>query len=533
MALYPPAFAELYVVSDIHMGGHIDGDQSFQIFNRGPRLAALVRHIAQIRPNEDVALVLNGDIFDSLAERDLNGYAALSAGSAETMLRRICTDPSFSDVWLALSKFVGTPRRYLIFVVGNHDIELALPVVENWIRERLGAGNSEAQARMGFATHGGGFACRVGKAQVFCTHGNEVDDWNVVNHTKLGELGNAINAGRVVDGSRWEPNSGTRLVVDVMNFVKETYPFVDLLKPETAAIASVLFAIDQDTFKRLDIESAYPILKDKIKGGFVVSNLLYAQPNASANASPSAAADEAMDQLLGANLRAAVRAGQTRSNLSSEDYLLKRANPALRTRADTAAGVARTDATRTLGIREVAATAWELLVSRLGAVSKQEACRSALMDWLSDDDTFDVNSPTGDGGLYDHMQDRIGGSIDFVITGHTHLPRALPLRRGHGYFYNSGTWIRSLRLTPQSLGKDAFETRVWPVLTANSMTALDKARIPGPGGTEVCLVLDHTNAVRISSQNAGVVGDLLRVEDGPENSVKLPSEENTKSFKIG
>ena len=31
MALYPPAFAELYVVSDIHMGGHIDGDQSFRV----------------------------------------------------------------------------------------------------------------------------------------------------------------------------------------------------------------------------------------------------------------------------------------------------------------------------------------------------------------------------------------------------------------------------------------------------------------------------------------------------------------------
>ena len=527
MALYPPAFAELYVVSDLHMGGHIEANQSFQIFNRGPRLAALIRHIAQIRPNEDVALLLNGDIFDSLAERDLHGYAALSAGSAESMLGRICSDVSFADVWIALSEFVQLPNRYLIVVTGNHDIELALPVVENWLRERLAKGNAQAQARMAFATHGGGFACRVGDAEVFCTHGNEVDDWNVVDHSKLGELANAINAGRVVDRSRWEPNSGTRLVVDVMNYVKATYPFVDLLKPETAAIASVLLAIDRETFKRIDLERAFPILKDKIKNGLVVKNLLSNQATDLTSALPSATADEAVEQLLGPSLREAVRERGGQVNRSSEDDLLRGASPTLVDRRETAPGLQAGTAPETLG-------AWDLFAGRIGLVPKVEGLRRALKDWLSDDTTFDVAATTGDGGVYERMQDRVGGSVDFVITGHTHLPRALKLRRGSGYYYNSGTWIRTLRLTSEALEPQAFEKRVWPVLNAQRMSALDEATIPGKDGKDRNLVLDQTNAVRISSQNAAVIGDLLRVTDGPTpKSVKLDLEEHTQSFKVG
>jgi hypothetical protein len=368
---------------------------------------------------------------------------------------------------------------------------------------------------------------------VFCTHGNEVDDWNVVDHGKLGELANAINAGRAVDRSRWEPNSGTRLVVDVMNYVKTSYPFVDLLKPETAALASVLLAIDRDTFKRIDIERAFPVLKDKIKGGLVVRNLLSAEATTLNSASPRATADEAVEQLLGPSLREAVRGHSGRLNRNSEDELLRRASSTLGARPEGpgATGAAAVD---TLGAREVVGTAWELFASRIGAVPTVEAARRALEDWLFDDKTFDVNAATDDGGVYERMQDRVGGSVDFVITGHTHLPRALPLRRGSGYYYNSGTWIRTLRLTPQALEPKAFKERVWPVLIAKRMSALDEAMIPGKGGKDERLVWDRTNAVRISSQKAAVVGDLLRVVDGRSpGTVKLDLEEHTQSFKVG
>ena len=38
MPTYLPVFAELYAVSDLHMGGQKTPDTNFQIFNRGERL---------------------------------------------------------------------------------------------------------------------------------------------------------------------------------------------------------------------------------------------------------------------------------------------------------------------------------------------------------------------------------------------------------------------------------------------------------------------------------------------------------------
>src|SRR5215467_6321369 len=115
---YPQRFDELYVVSDIHMGGK----PGAQIFNRGPRLAAFIDQVAAERQGGDVALVLNGDIVDSLAEPDITGYVALDGDAAVSMMERIATDPAFAPVWDALAAFVKRDRRHLVLIVGNHDI---------------------------------------------------------------------------------------------------------------------------------------------------------------------------------------------------------------------------------------------------------------------------------------------------------------------------------------------------------------------------------------------------------------------------
>ncbi len=43
MMPYPPVFDELYVISDLHMGGTKEGTRNFRIFNRGDRLARFIR----------------------------------------------------------------------------------------------------------------------------------------------------------------------------------------------------------------------------------------------------------------------------------------------------------------------------------------------------------------------------------------------------------------------------------------------------------------------------------------------------------
>ena len=52
---YPPDYSELYVVSDIHLGGRRDAQDNFQIFNRGERLGNLIRHITEFYREIDQA----------------------------------------------------------------------------------------------------------------------------------------------------------------------------------------------------------------------------------------------------------------------------------------------------------------------------------------------------------------------------------------------------------------------------------------------------------------------------------------------
>ena len=86
MISYPPAFDELWVVSDLHMGGRRDADQNLQAFNQGPRLAKLIAHAAEQSPAGNVALVLNGDVFDSLAEDGNADGIMLDAAAASRMM---------------------------------------------------------------------------------------------------------------------------------------------------------------------------------------------------------------------------------------------------------------------------------------------------------------------------------------------------------------------------------------------------------------------------------------------------------------
>jgi hypothetical protein len=161
-----PQYDELYIVSDIHMGGR----PGFQILKEGKRVANFIRWVGQQRPDGRVALVLNGDVIDSLAE-DIRGYIA--ADEAVTMVTRIFKDQAFAPVWGALKDFVGLAGRSLVMVIGNHDIELALPAVQRTLEERLAGDEAAPRGRIFFSTAGAGYSCTVGTARVFCTHGNE------------------------------------------------------------------------------------------------------------------------------------------------------------------------------------------------------------------------------------------------------------------------------------------------------------------------------------------------------------------------
>jgi UDP-2,3-diacylglucosamine pyrophosphatase LpxH len=473
-------YDELYVVSDIHMGGR----PGFQILKESKRLANFIRSLGQQRPDGAVALILNGDIIDSLAE-DVGGYIA--ADDAVTMMTRIFNDQTFVPVWEALKDFVSRPNRSLIIVIGNHDIEVALPSVQKAIEMRLAGVDPACRGRITFSTTGSGYTCVVGDARVFCTHGNEDDSWNVVDYEALFLLARNQNAGIPFDPNRWEPNAGTLFVKDIMNEVKKKYAWIDLLKPETKAAIGVLLVLDPGQVGK--VTRGIPILWEKLRGTLKQHGLLSAD-EASVTDSEQVQ-NIAVSEILGPNLLSGLKAARPTSGRTAESMLLD----AERNFDKPGARSLRPD--ETLGGGQLV---WDWLTG----VEKPEALRRALQDWLKGDKTFDIKDQDE---TFASVTAKVGPSVDFIVTGHSHLERVIPLDARRCYF-NCGTWIRLLRIPDATLDQpDAFK-HIYDVLMKGSMEAIDNAQI---GQT---FLLNQTSAVSIRKEQDKVVGELLHIEDG-------------------
>jgi hypothetical protein len=88
---------------------------------------------------------------------------------------------------------------------------------------------------------------------------------------------------------------------------------------------------------------------------------------------------------------------------------------------------------------------------------------------------------------------------------------------GNGrYYFNTGTWIRLIRLTDAVLSDPTAFRAVYEVLEKSTMEALDAARI----GDDP-LVLDRTSTVRIRADNGGqAIAELAHVQgDGTKREL--------------
>ena len=207
-----PNIDAIHLVSDIHMGG----EGKFQIFKETQRLVEYIKWVGSTQTDgQKIALILNGDVIDTLAEDQDTQYIAIN--NAVLLVERIMQDKSFKPIWDALAEFVKVAQRRLIIVLGNHDIEMAFPPVQQAIVHRLTSGDESAMGRINFSTSGAGYTCWVGKSKVFCTHGNEEDEWNFIRYEDLSKAARRLNAGKLLEVDDWEPNAGTMLGLIYLN----------------------------------------------------------------------------------------------------------------------------------------------------------------------------------------------------------------------------------------------------------------------------------------------------------------------------
>lgn len=466
----------VHVISDLHMGG----EAGFQILREAPRLANYILRLATERPEKAVALVLNGDVFDTLAE-DLHGdYVAKEL--AEKVVSRIMEDSAFKPIWDALSTFARTDNRSLVFVIGNHDIEISFPGVQRLIRQALSGGDPAANGRIEFSTNGAGYTCKVGNARVYCTHGNEFDAWNFNRYEDLARLGRRLNSGRKTDSIDWQPNAGTKMVKEVMNSVKRRYAWIDLLKPENSAAIGTLLAIDASQTKKLG--EIVGVVSTLVEGKQEIDGRL--SGTSSPSTIPATSGPDALEKLIGPNLREAMK------KTPAADDMLLAAEPQR-------GGAAQHQEDGTLG---TVGLLWDRLTGWLTGISKEEALRRALQDWLKDDKTFKLDNQ--DETCTDTLKN-IGDGIDVVVTGHTHLARAIDLG-GNRLYFNSGTWIRLMKFTEAMLkDEDSFKP-VFAALTDGKMSTLDSTTIAGEP-----LVMDCTTEIELVADGGALIGRLNRI----------------------
>jgi UDP-2,3-diacylglucosamine pyrophosphatase LpxH len=443
---YFTQFDALYVISDLHLGGAA----GFQIFDAGAELAGLVNHLRTTDPAKKVALVINGDMVDFLAEKPPLSF---DPSDAIAKLDRIVTDQSFAPVWKALKQFTAAKNRYLIINLGNHDLELALPWVRNHLLDILAGNDDGARGRITLSFEGTGYRCRVGNAQVLCVHGNEVDDWNLTDHERIRRIGRDGVQDRPVED--WVPNAGTQLVINVMNDLKKHYPFIDLLKPEKEAVVPAILALqpDQRDKVRAIAATAGRLFFDKFRRttGFLGDQVLPPEP--AGGLPPN-------------NFRPGTGNGNFAfGSPAYVDTLLKETETRLKQNVNPLALVADDQRGEYLGFVSA-------LRQLFQGATTSEVLREAL-EQVGKDRSFD---PAAKDDTYTLLDEQVGGDVEIIVAGHTHLARSLPRKKERGWYFNSGTWVRLIQLTPDVLkNEDDFGT-IFKAFKEGNMAALDNCR---------------------------------------------------------
>jgi UDP-2,3-diacylglucosamine pyrophosphatase LpxH len=234
-----PLKTQLLVSSDLHLGGApATGEKpTFQMCT-APGRAHLVRFLewaaGQRDGAQDVHLALAGDIVDFLAEERAGGFCAFTDDDrlARDRLARIRNDTA--EVRGALRRFVAGVGA-LNLMLGNHDLELPLPGPRRLLLETLGAGRVE------FLYDNQAFTLGT----VLVEHGNRYGDWNAVPHDDLCDVRSEAPRGA---RPQFDPLPGSPMVIELMNPTKAYLAFVDLLKPETAAVLPFLALLTPDRY---------------------------------------------------------------------------------------------------------------------------------------------------------------------------------------------------------------------------------------------------------------------------------------------
>lgn len=216
------------IVSDLHLG---NGGE-YDVFAGGEALPAFLERAAAT----PTTVIVNGDGVDFLMNED---PLELDVARAVEQARAIAAAPSSAAVLQAFGRVLARGGE-VVFRLGNHDVELALPAVQAVLRGALGQPRPIAD-RLAFQLGDAPALIDVGGARVLVTHGEHGDPWNQVDY------------GRLHPGRGYKYAAGSTLVKQLMNPVTREHGlrFVSLLKPDFQGAALTAMAVAPAAMKVL------------------------------------------------------------------------------------------------------------------------------------------------------------------------------------------------------------------------------------------------------------------------------------------
>jgi UDP-2,3-diacylglucosamine pyrophosphatase LpxH len=407
--------ARLIVISDLHLGG-----ESPAMMSHPKELGGFISGLpGRLAPDEALDLVIAGDFVDFLSEPPLSPWTPDPGAALPKLLRVMGAQGSgagFSPVFDALGAHVAAGHR-LTVMLGNHDLELTLPPLQEALLRRLGADPHQVLFVMD------GRAYRVGGALI--EHGNRYDDANANDFTHLRALASFLSRGEAPnDEATVTVSTGSQLVTRVVSPLKRVYPFVDLLKPEGELLAYLIFALE-------------PSLVGQYMGDFKL--LFEAQRKAAANAEgkpPGATENVAGETFLpDEELRGAF----------PEMYDAIRQRPDNVGFGDLFSGFF--DSVLSDSISQLVKANRPIPKDRLAKI------RLSLRRLLAGDRSFDLTAPDGPYASAAARLLQLPG-VETVVMGHTHLAR----QYGAGpraTYVNTGTWADLVRVPDAVLADGA------------------------------------------------------------------------------
>jgi UDP-2,3-diacylglucosamine pyrophosphatase LpxH len=241
------------VVSDLHVG---TGAQSGRLnphedFFEDDRFAELLAHYGGLAGTDtEVELILNGDIFDLLKVKVNGVWPVEITEEIATEKLRLCLE-GHPRVVTALRRFVAEGRRRIVYLPGNHDLDMWFPAAQALFTRYVAPG--ELGERVRFITAGDTYYLPEG---IQIRHGHQLERIHRVDYTRmLRDRGDGVMVLDIPYGSRW--------ILEVMNPAKELRNNVDRIMPLKLFILGSLF-FDPRFAVRFLINSSLHLLRHRV-----------------------------------------------------------------------------------------------------------------------------------------------------------------------------------------------------------------------------------------------------------------------------